>query len=255
MNKIRLVENTDFSNVFRNLKGILSGIGKINGENTFAMSVDIVVPTKEANVIIQLTVNKIEGCIDVYPIGKDKTLNTYKCLNEFTDILYTKIKGGDLISVADLIIGDEQTIKQPNLNTSQEFTSDKISKIKEIDELLKSGTITKDEFDRLKEEILNNQPQKPVEQKVIQEKVVKEVIEKKLDGFAVATFLLGLAGFFSMGETQSKWTIGMGFLAWCISWARSDRPHKGKGFRIAGIILVLLNIGWYIYTTDPWDAW
>ena len=51
-------------------------------------------------------------------------------------------------------------------------TTDKITKLKEIDELLKSGTISKDEFDKLKEEILNTQYQKPVEQKLVDEKVI-----------------------------------------------------------------------------------
>ncbi len=131
-------------------------------------------------------------------------------------------------------------------------TTDKITKLKEIDELLKSGTISKDEFDKLKEEILNTQYQKPVEQKLVDEKVIIVPTEKKLDGAALGLLLLAIGGMLANGEVQIQIGIGLGVVAFFVSLYRfnTNKNLKGKKIRLIGLLLIVVNSIAYFYSKN-----
>lgn len=114
----------------------------------------------------------------------------------------------------------------------------KLDKIKEIKELLDSGTITDLEFEKLKSEIINQSEESKSSEISLENSSVTKVFEP----FAIVTLVTSVLGLLIFPRVLYI----ICFIASLISYyqIQGNEKYKGTEIRIAGYIIMIAGI-WY----------
>ena len=130
---------------------------------------------------------------------------------------------------------------------SEEITTEKLEKLREIKELLDMEAINQDEFEKLKLEILTQSILPAPKAKNVEKTMARSLEEERLvetvtEPFAVITLITSIVGFFILPAVFYL----LCFIASFISYYRikSEEKYKGTRLRITGYIFLIAGV-WY----------
>lgn len=298
MRVIPIEGQKDFSQLFEQIKKMQKYLGLFHGLNNEELS--IFFKTKE-KFIVGVRINKKLNTIEVFSknnVNNDVSESIIEAFSKKLSVLLfrsnraiknetsnkkKKAVSSSVIEMSDVVtetVKDEPSliVKQEKVKPlkSEEITTEKLQKLREIKELLDMEAINQDEFEKLKVEILTqstlpapkaNSMEKTITKSLEEERFDEKVqsilpapkaknIEKTMarsleeerlvetvtEPFAVITLITSIIGFFIFPAVFYL----LCFIASFISYFRikSEEKYKGTGLRITGYIFLIAGV-WY----------
>jgi hypothetical protein len=269
MRVIPIEGQKDFSQLFEQIKKMQKYLGLFQGLNNEELS--IFFKTKE-KFIVGVRINKKLNTIEVFSknnVNNDVSESIIEAFSKKLSVLLfrsnravknetsnkkKKAVSSSMIEISDVVtetVKDEPSliVKQEKVKPlkSEEITTEKLQKLREVKELFDLKAINQDEFEKLKVEILT-QSIPPVSKANSTEKTITRSLEKErhvetvTEPFAIITLITSIVGFFIFPAVFYL----LCFIASFISYFRinSEEKYKGTGLRITGYIFLIAGV-WY----------